>query len=448
MKHLALLTTLIGSAAFAQAPVAVYDFNGNLYPVYTNGFAGVIEKRVKPISASFARLPSFFTAPTYTSATVGGSARQVGTFVIDPDGDATNGRSAEFFRVFGGASNNGGGSYTNQYTLVYDVRVDSLDAVGNRWFNFLNTTADQNNDGDMFFDLTRGYGVSGNYDGLALFQSAQFQRVVIVCDLTLDNLSVATERMKIYVDGTLANTVSIGGLDGRHAVYSKDTGATDGYTHFDLFGDESAEMGAGALAQFAMFDRALTDAEVAGLGVVGTALAPGSQVIFNGSLSLGDYSGDVDPNTAGIEEPFPAQIDVEVKDTSGSTIAVYENLQVNEIGQIAVLLPGNGTYVLGVKASQWRAINDFDRTFTTFLNRNYTVTATAGAASGILNLVNGDVNKDGEVGAADFSALAAAYDAVFGDASYSLDADLNKDGEVGAADFSVLAASYDEVADF
>lgn len=66
---------------------------------------------------------------------------------------------------------------------------------------------------------------------------------------------------------------------------------------------------------------------------------------------------------------------------------------------------------------------------------------------GTVALVNGDVNGDNEVGAADFSALAAAYDAVLGDPGFSASADLNKDDEVGAADFSILAASYDETGD-
>lgn len=58
---------------------------------------------------------------------------------------------------------------------------------------------------------------------------------------------------------------------------------------------------------------------------------------------------------------------------------------------------------------------------------------------------SGDVNGDDEVGAADFSALAAAYDAVAGDPNFLSAADLNGDQEVGAADFSILAANYDEV---
>lgn len=60
-------------------------------------------------------------------------------------------------------------------------------------------------------------------------------------------------------------------------------------------------------------------------------------------------------------------------------------------------------------------------------------------------LVNGDINGDNEIGAADFSLLAAAYDTVSGDPGFSAAADLNGDGEVGAADFSILAGNYDAV---
>lgn len=64
-----------------------------------------------------------------------------------------------------------------------------------------------------------------------------------------------------------------------------------------------------------------------------------------------------------------------------------------------------------------------------------------------VSLRNGDITGDNEIGAADFSALAASYDRVKGNQEYSPRADLNGDQEIGAADFSILAANYDEVGD-
>lgn len=76
------------------------------------------------------------------------------------------------------------------------------------------------------------------------------------------------------------------------------------------------------------------------------------------------------------------------------------------------------------------------------------ITLSSGGSTTVSSsLRNGDVNGDNEIGAADFSALAAAYDSVLGETNYSRPADLNGDEEVGAADFSILAANYDEVGD-
>lgn len=59
----------------------------------------------------------------------------------------------------------------------------------------------------------------------------------------------------------------------------------------------------------------------------------------------------------------------------------------------------------------------------------------------------GDINEDNEVGAADFSILAAAYDAVPGDPAWRPLADIDGNAEVGASDFSILAAHYELTGD-
>lgn len=59
----------------------------------------------------------------------------------------------------------------------------------------------------------------------------------------------------------------------------------------------------------------------------------------------------------------------------------------------------------------------------------------------------GDIDRDNEVGASDFSVLAASYDLVSDEAGFDFRADVDYDGEVGASDFSVLAAYYDRIGD-
>lgn len=77
------------------------------------------------------------------------------------------------------------------------------------------------------------------------------------------------------------------------------------------------------------------------------------------------------------------------------------------------------------------------RTVTTVANQNVNL--------GTISFIAGDANGDNEIGAADFSLLAAAYDRVDGEPQYRIGSDFNGDGEVGAADFSILAANYDAV---
>lgn len=108
---------------------------------------------------------------------------------------------------------------------------------------------------------------------------------------------------------------------------------------------------------------------------------------------------------------------------------------------------GDGVVDPGFFLDAWNDMNNFLSDGNT-----YTFTAWIQDAAGVrvgqgmftMELpIPGDINGDGEVGAADFSILASAYDSVDGDPNWNAAADINGDGEVGAADFSILAANYD-----
>lgn len=64
-----------------------------------------------------------------------------------------------------------------------------------------------------------------------------------------------------------------------------------------------------------------------------------------------------------------------------------------------------------------------------------------------VDLINGDVNNDNEVGPGDFTLLSAAFGTSLGDAGYNAAADLNGDDEVGPADFTILSASFGQTGD-
>lgn len=54
----------------------------------------------------------------------------------------------------------------------------------------------------------------------------------------------------------------------------------------------------------------------------------------------------------------------------------------------------------------------------------------------------GDVDRDGEVGSSDLSALSNAFQSTPNDANWEADADFDFDGEVGSSDLSILSANF------
>lgn len=64
-----------------------------------------------------------------------------------------------------------------------------------------------------------------------------------------------------------------------------------------------------------------------------------------------------------------------------------------------------------------------------------------------LTLLNGDVDRDNEVGPGDFGLLASAFLSVPGDPNWNADADLDTDFEVGPGDFAIIANNFLESGD-
>lgn len=73
------------------------------------------------------------------------------------------------------------------------------------------------------------------------------------------------------------------------------------------------------------------------------------------------------------------------------------------------------------------------------------LTSSGASRSGILRFkppILGDVNRDNEVGPADFALLAQSFGSFAGDANWDADCDLDWDAEVGPSDFSILASEF------
>lgn len=128
----------------------------------------------------------------------------------------------------------------------------------------------------------------------------------------------------------------------------------------------------------------------------------------------------------------PTGEEIIVQVYNGSVLAESFSLPLRADGKISFTSNRAGSRSLRIRGRTW-------------IYKAVPVTIGTAHQTVSVSLINGDINGDNEVGAADFSQLAAAYDAVPEDPNFVRNADLNGDEEVGAADFSILAANYDEV---
>jgi hypothetical protein len=158
-----------------------------------------------------------------------------------------------YFTATHGIAPNGGGAKVNQYSLMFDFRVDQ--ALG-MWHNFFQTDPTvAANDGEYFIRSTTG--ALGTLD---LAYTTPF----VVANNTWYRLILTVENgtfFKAYVDGQFQFDHNIRPIDDvRYSLASV----------LHVFGDDDGDDGLIDCAEFAIWDYALSAAEVAALGTVGT----------------------------------------------------------------------------------------------------------------------------------------------------------------------------------
>jgi len=189
------------------------------------------------------------TAPVYSAALTDGTSQSLNGVIT------TNQGSANYLTATHGIGANGGGTKTNQYSLVYDVKRPT----GNLWRTFFQTNLSNSDDAEYF---TRGgggvvnsLGVSEiNYSGSSMPEN-EWMRLVISVDLG--------NYYKVYKDGVLFFTHATPSVDGRFA--------------FDvskvlLFADNNGENHPLSVGAVAIYDRGLSALEVEAIGEAGASI--------------------------------------------------------------------------------------------------------------------------------------------------------------------------------
>ena len=149
-----------------------------------------------------------------------------------------------------GMAPNGGGSYVNQYSLIFDIEIPSLGV----WYSLFNTSDTNANEGDLFIDPTGkiGLGVTGYSE--KLITTEYWHRVGIVVDLEAGII-------KYFLNGELIHSAAEQPLDGRHSLYS----TNDANPWILLFADANGDDAAIYVSRVALYDVVLTDDAVKAL---------------------------------------------------------------------------------------------------------------------------------------------------------------------------------------
>lgn len=207
------------------------------------------------------------TSPTYSATMADGGSNSLSGVITTVVG------SANYLDATHNIGANGGGTFTNQYSLVYDVKRPT----GNLWRTFYQTSLTNSNDAEYF---TRGGGGIVNslgratisYTGSAMAEET-WMRLAISVDLQAGTFLT-------YIDGSLFHTHTAPAVDGGYSLE---------IDRVLLFADNSAsENNPLDIGMVAIYDDALTAGEVSALGLAGTAVPePSSAALLGlGGLAL------------------------------------------------------------------------------------------------------------------------------------------------------------------
>ncbi len=191
--------------------------------------------------------PADLTAATIGSDLTLNGYHQVTTGTGGGDGAAKI-DVGSYYSCTHGIAANGDGSMVNEYTIVMDINYFG----GYLWKCLLQTNTSNSDDGEVFVNLNGGVGISiTGYSSPYFLDAKEWYRIAIV----VDNGS----RFEIYADGILILNGTVQSVDGRFALNPSVL----------FFADNNGEDAEIDVSRIALYDTALSAAQVADLGSLG-----------------------------------------------------------------------------------------------------------------------------------------------------------------------------------
>ena len=245
LKHLTAIFFLMAGAsqAFSQGtpistPTGLWEFNNS---------ANIVQATVGTNLTVVGTAPSFSATLSDGSKTLTGAITTVlGTanrlIMPNPKGG------------------NGGGSFTNEYTLLFDIFTPV--SARSSWRCLMQTNSANTNDGDYFIrnnDDKIGVSSPLGYSGSAIAEGS-WSRLVLVFDV---NATLTASTCRAYINGSLFHTHNFtGGRDGTYGLEST----------LLLFCDNSNENASLNVGAVGYWGKLLSAAEITALGAAGAPI--------------------------------------------------------------------------------------------------------------------------------------------------------------------------------
>lgn len=229
---------------------------------FSAALMGLAAMAAKPAEAGLVGLWEFENGGNLTAATVGANLTLTGSqaATAGSGGSFDQGASqlgiGDYYTVTHGIGPNGGGSYVNEYTVLWDIMYPA--ATASSWKTFWQTSTANANDGDLFIRPAGPQGAIGTGDtgySTNTTNADTWYRVV----LSVDNGS----HFRVYVDGNEWLNGNVQPVDGR---FSLDP-------IFHVLADEDGDDALMNLSNLAIWDEALDAAAIGALGGAGRQIA-------------------------------------------------------------------------------------------------------------------------------------------------------------------------------
>jgi hypothetical protein len=242
------VTSAPPAAVLSVLPVLVtgqWDFNGNL--------AATLGRDLQYYSSGVGADTTFGTTTSFVISEINGQPAPVMHFV--PSAANWGG-----YTMFHGGAPNGGGSYVNQYTLIFDIYYPA--AADFSWRSLFQTDTSNSSDGDLFVNPGDGVGISSVYDGSVTPDT--WHRIALAVDLTGYGSPVLSK----FIDGVKVGNQT-GGLSGRDGRFALDPSAL-------LFADNDGDVNEAYVSSVQFSNGRRPDAFLAALGEPSAAKIPGA----------------------------------------------------------------------------------------------------------------------------------------------------------------------------